>query len=662
MAGFTQTLAPVLDISRDSRMGRQGETYGEDPTLAAAMGAAYTAGVQEGETDGRKSESVAKHFLAFHNSEAGIHGAASDTPRRLMEEVYGKPFQAAIAESSLRGVMPCYCSFDGETASTSHRMLTELLRDEMGFDGLVVADYSAISNSHTVQRLYDSLADTGYHSMEAGMDIELPNRECFNEELCERFRSGEADMAILDRAVLRILEAKFRMGLFEHPYAMEDRELDKFFVREEDRAVSLQSAEESLILLKNDGVLPLKEMSGKKIAVIGPHADNPRSFFGGYTHLSMTEAVAAVANSLAGIGEAAGNTDKEVSYIPGTQIQSDETEEFDAILKQIKPGCASLLAELKKTMPDTEFLYAYGYPVAGNDDSHFEEALKAVSACDLCILTLGGKHGSCSVATMGEGVDGSDINLPECQDRFIEAAASLGKPMVGIHFNGRPISSDAADRYLDAILEAWNPSETGAEAIAEVLTGKVNPSGKLPVSVAYNAGQIPIYYNHPCGSSWDQGASIGFSTYVDLPHLPRYCFGYGLSYTSFEYSDLALSAGETGPDGAVDIGCRVRNTGAAAGTEVVQLYVKDEYASMVRPAMQLAGFRKVSLQPGEEQQVCFHLAASFLAFLDVDYRWKIEKGEIRVMIGAASDDIRLQDHFTITGDRFIEGRTRQFRA
>lgn len=332
---------------------------------------------------------------------------------------------------------------------------------------------------------------------------------------------------------------------------------------------------------------------------------------------------------------------------------------FDPVLEK---KIAQVVAGQERMAGFTEFLYAYGYPVAGNDDSHFEEALKAVSACDLCILTLGGKHGSCSVATMGEGVDGSDINLPECQDRFIEAAASLGKPMVGIHFNGRPISSDAADRYLDAILEAWNPSETGAEAIAEVLTGKVNPSGKLPVSVAYNAGQIPIYYNHPCGSSWDQGASIGFSTYVDLPHLPRYCFGYGLSYTSFEYSDLALSAGETGPDGAVDIGCRVRNTGAAAGTEVVQLYVKDEYASMVRPAMQLAGFRKVSLQPGEEQQVCFHLAASFLAFLDVDYRWKIEKGEIRVMIGAASDDIRLQDHFTITGDRFIEGRTRQFRA
>lgn len=698
-AGFTHTLAPVLDISRDSRMGRQGETYGEDPVLAAAMGTAYTRGIQEdgrlvwteegvcqgasaseiekeaakckdcraGDADDPKaastrcSEAVAKHYMGFHNSEGGIHGADSRTPRRLMEEIYGKPFQAAISGANLRGVMPCYCTFDGEPASASRMLLTEILREEMGFDGLAVSDYSAVENIHKVQKMYESAAEAGLHAMEAGMDVELPNCAAFNEELAEWFRTGKVDMAILDRAVKRVLEAKFRMGLFEHPFALEEGEFEQVFYKEEDEAVTLQSARESLILLKNDGTLPVKK-DIKKIAVVGCHAANARSFFGGYTHLSMVEAVHAVANSIAGIGDAASNQKKEVPYIPGTPIQSDETEEFDAVLRQIKPDCKNLLGELKERMPDVEIAYAYGYPVAGNDTSHHEEALKLIEQADLCIVTLGGKHGSCSVATMGEGVDGTDINLPECQETFIRKAALLNKPLVGVHFNGRPVSSDAADECLNALVEAWNPSEKGAEALADVLTGAYNPSGKLPVSTAYHAGQIPVYYNHPNGSAWHQGESIGFANYVDMPHTPRYFFGHGLSYTSFAYSDFSCDREEVRPDEEFRVSVTVKNNGGMAGTEIVQLYLKDVYASMTRPVMELAGFARVWLEPGESKRVTFVTNPRQMAFLDKDLKWKVEAGMVQVMIGASSADIRYTGEIKIVDDMFIAGRERRFYA
>ncbi|MBD5486401.1 MAG: beta-glucosidase [Lachnospiraceae bacterium] len=659
--GITHVLAPVLDISRDSRMGRQGETYGEDPVLASAMGAAYTRGIQKGEIAGRKTESVAKHFLAFHNSQGGIHGTHSDTPTRLLQEVYGKPFQAAIAQSGLKGIMPSYNSINGEPMSASYTLLKTLLRDEMGFEGLCVSDYGAISGVHHVQHVGESEAEAGLLCMEAGMDIELPGTTGYGEELKRKFESGEADMALLDRAVLRVLTAKFRMGLFEHPYAFEGEELRAAVCHEEDREISLQSAKESLVLLKNNGVLPLKR-DQKKIALIGPHADCARKFFGGYTHLCMMESTYAVVNSIAGVsGAVQADTDK-IKTIPGTDIQSDETEEFDAILHRQKPECKSLLEEMRGRMPETEIVYAYGYPIAGADESHFAEALQAVKEADVVILTLGGKHGTCSMASMGEGVDASNINLPYCQDAFIRKASEFGKPLIGVHFDGRPISSDTADECLDAILEAWSPAETGAEAVVSVLSGEYNPGGKLPVSVAYHAGQIPIYYNHPNGSAWHQGESIGFVNYVDLPHTPRYCFGHGLSYTTFVYSDLKISKEKIDAQGNVRMEVTVCNTGQCEGDEVVQLYLIDRYASMTRPVKELAGFKRITLKPGEKKTVIFDVSASQMAFLDKDMRWKIEKGAIGVEIGSSSEDIRLTGEYIVKNDGWIEGRNRAFYA
>lgn len=661
--GITHVLAPVLDISRDSRMGRQGETYGEDPALASAMGAAYTRGIQKGDTAGRKTESVAKHFLAFHNSQGGIHGTHSDTPERLLQEIYGKPFQAAIAESGLKGIMPSYNSINGEPVSASRTLLNGVLREEMGFDGLCISDYGAVSNVHHVQHVGENETEAGFLCMQAGMDIEMPSAVGYNEELKRRFADSETERALLDQAVLRVLTAKFRMGLFEYPYALEGDKLQRTVCRSEDRELSLQSARESLVLLKNNGALPLRETDRrKKITLIGPHADCARKFFGGYTHLCMMESTYAVANSIAGVSGVVQADAATIKTIPGTNIQSDETEEFDEILRRQKPGCRSLLEEMRVRLPEAEICYAYGYPVAGADESRFAEALQAVSEADLIILTLGGKHGTCSMASMGEGVDAGNINLPPCQDAFIKKAAQSGKPLIGVHFDGRPISSDTADACLDAILEAWSPAECGAEAVVDALLGKYSPGGKLPVSVAYHAGQIPIYYNHPYGSAWHQGESIGFVNYVDLPHTPRYYFGHGLSYTAFSYSNLWISEKEIDARGSVRIGAVVSNTGSCEGDEIVQLYLTDRYASMTRPVKELAGFARISLKPGERKRVVFEVRADQMAFLDRAMRWKVEKGVIGVEVGSSSEDIRLTGEYSVKDDNWIEGRDRAFYA
>ncbi len=657
--GITQTLAPVLDINRDARMGRQGETYGEDAALASALGSAFVNGVQ-GESSGKRTDSVAKHFLGFHAGEAGIHGAHCEISDKLLQELYAKPFQAAITESGLKGIMPCYCSMNGEPVSASEEILTHLLREKMGFDGMAISDYCAIMNIHEVQKVCASFTEAGFRAMKAGMDMECQFRKCFNEELLEWFKSGREDMEILDRAVLRILEAKFRMGLFEYPFADNKEEVYQLYEKKKNQEISLQSARESMVLLKNDGTLPV-DGKIKKIALIGCHGSTARAYFGGYTHFSMAEGFLVARSSMAGLVGDEKKMNDDVEKIPGTNIQKGKPE-FEALLKKQKPGIKSLYEQMKEMMPDKEITYSFGYPFAGNEETYHEEALEAAKEADLVILTLGGKHGTGSASSMGEGIDGTDINLPPCQENFIKKLAILEKPAVGIHFNGRPISSDAADQYLNAIIEAWNPAEMGSQAIVEVLLGQYNPGGKLPVSVAYASGQIPVYYNHPFGSSFHQGESIGFANYVDMPHTPRYCFGHGLSYTEFGYEDLQVGRKAVLPEEQVKISVKVRNSGSRTGDEVVQLYVTDRYASLTRPNMELAGFKRVTLKPGEEKKLVFTMQVSQFAFLDKKQRWLVEEGDMDVMVGSSSQDIRLRDSFHIDRTAYIDGKTRGFYA
>ena len=657
--GFTHTFAPVLDVTRDPRMGRQGESYGEDPTLCAALGVAYTLGLQA-EDHGRRTEAVAKHFLGSHHTEGGIHGAHCNIPTRLLLEVYGKPFQAAITMAGLRGVMPCYNSVSGEPASSSKALLTTLLRDQMGFDGLLVSDYGAISNLHTVQRVAPSHAHAGYAAMQAGMDMELHLPAGFDAALRQWFAKGLADVTVLDRAVHRVLAAKFRMGLFEHPFALPASERDGRFHSVDDRSVTLQSARESIVLLRNDGVLPIGP-GLRTLAVVGCHATTARFFFGGYTHYSMTEAKLAANASMAGLATSSNELRTFANSVPGTTIESSEEPSYERLLQQQQPGINSLLDELRLRMPETDVRWAYGYPIAGADESGHQEALALAARADLVLLTLGGKHGTASIASMGEGIDATDINLPRCQEELIVKLAQLGTPIIGVHLDGRPISSDAADTHLSALIEAWSPAETGAQAIVDVLTGAHNPSGRLPVSVAHNAGQVPVYYNHPHGSSWHQGESIGFSDYVDAPHTPR-CFGHGLSYTQFDYADLNLSSHSVHASDELDITFQVTNIGDRSGTEVVQLYMADRYASVSRPVLELAGFRHVTLQPNASAQVSFRLSVSQLAFLDAEMNWRVEAGDVDILIGSSSQDIRLRGTMTVMSDAIVDGAVRGFFA
>ncbi len=492
--------------------------------------------------------------------------------------------------------------------------------------------------------------------MMAGMDVEQPMQSCYNDELEDWFRAGKADMSILNTLVERILTAKFEMGLFESPYALTGEEFKKYFYDERDLELSLQSARESLVLMKNDGILPLKNVH--KIAVIGPHADRARILFGGYTHYNLKESFLMHMNTMAGVDK--NIKDGEMKTYPGCNVERDDDPCYDELQRQLKPGMKSVLEEMRAELGDCEIVFAQGYPKAGNDTSGFAEALAIAKDADVIILTVGGKYGSGSVSTMGEGVDSTDINLAYCQEEFIKEAAKLNIPMVALHFNGRPISSDAADQYCNAILECFVPSEAGAQAIVEVLTGKVNPSGKLPVSVAYNAGQIPVYYNHPNGSGTHQSISIGFPNYMDLPHAPRYPFGFGLSYTNFTYSNLTLEPNEE--QAKVTVKFDITNTGDCKGTEVVQLYFEDSFASMVRPCMELAGFKRVELEKGETKTIRFELNYSQFAFLDEDMNWLVEAGEFKLYVAASSEDIRLQDAFRVEKSSVIDGKTRGFYA
>lgn len=662
--GVTHVFAPVLDVSRNPRFGRHGESYGESPALVSAMGAAYARGVHDADGKRVKTEAVAKHFAGSHDNQAGIHGSAAFIPPRKMREVYARPFAAAIDEGGLRGVMPCYNAVDGVPVSGDASMLTGLLREEMGFDGVAVSDYTAIENMVTIQKLCADRTDAGLMALAAGMDAELPDVACFNAALKERFASGAADIALLDRAVRRILEAKFRMGLFEAPYALEGGAFDGAYRRAEDRALSKRAALESLVLLKNNGVLPLAR-APRRVAVIGWHAGTIRSMFGGYTHLSMAEGACADVATMAGVALEGKARRGEYPRYPGTFI-TDEAPfrgAYEALARAICPQAKTLYEQLRETFPQSDVRYAYGYDFAGTDERGFAEALALVRESDLAILTLGGKHGTGFTCSTGENVEAADIGLPPAQETFIRLAREACPAVIGVHLDGRPISSDAADACLDAILEAFSPAEFGAQAICDVLTGAYDPSGRLPVTIARCAGQTPIYHDHENGSGYRRDTSNALPGYTTCPYTPRYPFGFGLSYTNFAYESLCVERPSYAPGERAVVTVRVANRGPRSGTETVQLYVQDVEASTVRPALELAGAKRVELAPGECAAVRFSFAVTQLALLDRQMCWRVEKGLVRVLAGPSSDTLPLTGSFTVAEDQILQsGRRRGYFA
>ena len=436
--GITQVLAPVLDVTQDPRMGREGETYGEDPTLNGIMGASYTRGIQDhvDADNGRRCDACAKHFMGFHKSTGGIHGADVSVSDREMIEKFGKPFQIAIKDGNLRGVMPCYCTSGGSASSSNKKMLTQVLREEMGFDGEVLADYGAIGNQHRFQGLYETMDQAGYASIRAGMDVELPMREAYNDDFIAKFKSGEYDMQYLDRAVKQALTAKFRQGLFEHPFAYTGQELEKKFYgnTEEDKKISLQSARESMVLLKNDGTLPVKNHT-KKIVLVGPQAKNARFFFGGYTHLSMSEALFAAYNAMAGVDIETAITNAGYQLIPGTNIQSDDIEEMDNLLRLQKPDCRSLLEEMQEMMPETSEtpLYSVSPMVLPRRLDMHRPSTNAVTTADSVFISAGIsrlKYGSSELPAVA-AILSSASALMKCGNR-VSATKNEAEPAIRV--------------------------------------------------------------------------------------------------------------------------------------------------------------------------------------------------------------------------------------
>jgi len=661
--GVRQALSPVMDVARDPRWGRVGETYGEDPTLCAAMSVAFVKGLQ---TDDLRNGVAAtgKHFLGFGFSEGGLNMTSNPISPRELREVYAKPFQAAITEGGLAAMMNSYGTIDGELIIASKHILTDLLRDEMGFGGVVVSDYMSINLAVDLNVVEDAVAG-GIAALVAGLDVELPTPFGFGQGLVDAVRAGTLDEAVVDRAVRRWLTTKAQLGLFERSGAHLEL-LDEAYDPAAARAHSLTAAREATVLLKNEGVLPLRPDIAK-IAVIGPHGDSIRLFFGCYTGpASIDLAMSGTMSEMAGmldLPELMENYDLPPlsPLYPGSDVRS-EPPLVEQTLRGIYGGSTPTIVEaIAEKAPNAEITYEKGCDVAGDDRNRFDAAVEAARAADVVVLALGGKYGWGSSSTSGEGIDTANVGLPGVQEELAAHIAATGTPTVLVHMDSKPLGSAAVADRFPAVLEYWFPGESGGRALADVLFGDHNPAGRLPMTAVRHAGQIPIYAAHRRSNGVSSTGTMIMNRYVDDTKEPLFPFGAGLSYTTFEYSDLTVTPSVSADD-IVEVSVVVRNTGSIDGEEVVQVYVRDEIASMVRPVQELAGFRRVAIPAGSATTVHFAMRTDQFAFLDVDMQWLVEAGTMTVNVGASSSDIRATGSFTITETTVIDGKTRGFFA
>ncbi|HUH97244.1 MAG TPA: glycoside hydrolase family 3 N-terminal domain-containing protein [Anaerolineales bacterium] len=620
--GARQGLAPVLDVGRDPRWGRVEETFGEDATLVAHFGVAYIKGLQS-ENLAEGVMATGKHFVGHSLSQGGLNCAPVHLGMNEIHDVYLAPFQAAIRDAKLASIMNAYPELDGQVIAASRRILTDMLRGQLGFDGLVVSDYEAINMLHNFHKVAINTSCAAALALNAGIDVELPSAVCYGAPLKSALQNGEINMELVDTAVRRHLKKKFELGLFEDPYVDENRVLEVFETPEQ-RALAHEIACKSMVLLKNDGCLPLKKTI-KTLAVIGPNADAPRNQLADYSYAAMRQLMEwkAPENS---------------AFL---DVQADLLSQHDVKISSVLQGIQAAVS------PGTRVLYAKGCDLTGPDASTFEQARQIAQQSEAVVLVLGDRSGLTPDCTTGETRDSADLKLPRAQEDLAEALLAAGKPVVVVLINGRPLAIPALEEKANAILEAWLPGEEGGSAVAEVLFGDVNPGGKLPITFPRSVGQVPIYHSaKPAGTR-----SYWYVDYVSEQVTPLYPFGHGLSYTTFEYSELVIGPKQTAAGGSVDIGLRVRNAGRSAGEEVVQLYVCDEFASTPRPARELKGYRRLALDPGQTRRITFHLPVNQLAFYDNDLCLVVEPGPIKVMVGSSSADIRLTGEFEITGPK-----------
>ena len=587
---------PVLDLARDPRWSRVEETFGEDPVLTGEIGKAMVAGLGGGDLSRPYSTlATLKHFLAYGISESGQNGNPSFAGMRELHENFLPPFRQAINAGAL-SVMTSYNSMDGIPCTANHYLLTELLRDEWKFKGFVVSDLYSIEGIHQSHFVASTMKEAAVMALSAGVDIDLGGDAYMN--LMDAVNRKEISKEILDAAVSRVLRLKFEMGLFENPY-VDPGKAKKEVRSKEYVALARQVAQASITLLKNEhSLLPLDR--SMKVALIGPNADNRYNMLGDYTAPQEEENVKTVLD-----GIRAKLSSSQVEYVKGCSIR-------DTVTSDIEQAVAAAQR--------SEVVIAV---VGGSSARDFKTSYKETGAAIADEKTI-------SDMECGEGFDRATLSLLGKQQELLKALKATGKPLIVVYIEGRPLDKNWASENADALLTAYYPGQEGGNAIADVLFGEFNPAGRLPFSVPRSVGQVPVYYNKKAPQSHD---------YVEMSASPLYSFGYGLSYTTFEYSDLYLSA--LTPH-SFEVSCKIRNTGKYDGEEVVQLYLRDEYASVVQPLKQLKHFARLFLKCGEEQEVKFILSEEDFALVDRNLKRVVEPGTFQVMIGAASYDIRLQ--------------------
>ncbi len=618
--GSRQGLAPVLDVARDPRWGRVEETFGEDPLLVSQFGVEYIKGLQS-EDIRHGVMATGKHFVGHSFSMGGLNCGPVQLGWREIWDVFLAPFQAAIRDAGLASMMNAYPEIDGDVVAASKKIMTDLLREKLGFDGLVVSDYEAVMMIHNYHYKAETPTEAAVMALNAGIDVELPTVACYDDKLIKAVEAGEISLEVIDESVTRHLRKKFELGLFENPYVNEDTVMDVFDTSGQ-RQLLYDIAKKSMVLLTNDGVLPINPQK-LKVGVIGPNADSWRCMVGDYSFVATSELL---------------------KVVPASDSVFAELTEED--VKKITVPIPTFLEAFKEKFPSTDILFTEGCGINSEDESGFSKAVEVAHKADVVIMVLGGHSGLAPYCTTGEFRDASDLSLPGVQEKLAQLILDLGKPVVVVLVNGRPSAiPDIAER-ANAILQAWVPGEEGAKAIISVLTGEENPGGKLPISIPRSAGQIPVFYNHkPSGSR-----SNIYGDYVNEKVTPLFPFGHGLSYSKFEYEDLRIEKQEAHAGELVDISLKVSNTSNIDGEEVVQLYCRDLFASIPRPVKELKGFSRIALSPGETKTITFRLPVDLLAFYDNDLNLVVEPGKIQIMVGSSSEDIRLFDEFQIIGD------------
>lgn len=585
--GVHQGLAPVLDVTRDPRWGRTEETIGEDPYLVATVGTAYVRGLQSAGI-----VATLKHFAGYAASRAGRNfGPVAMGPRELSDVVL-PPFELAVRDGGARSVMHSYAEIDGVPAAADRRLLTDLLRGAWGFDGTVVADYFGVTFLHSLHGVAADHGDAAGQALAAGVDVELPIVRCYGRPLQDAIAAGTVSPALVDRALRRVLRQKCELGLLDPDWAPSratEVDLDPPAARE----LARQIAEESVTLLANDGVLPLRPDAS--IAVVGPLADDPDGLFGCYTfprHVGL--------------------------HHPGLPLGV---------------AAPTLLESLRAELPKAQLGHAVGASVDGADTAGFAEAVSLARDADVCVVVLGDRAGLFGKGTSGEGCDVAELRLPGVQEQLLAAVADTGTPVVAVLLSGRPYALGGFDGRLGAIVQAFFPGQEGGAAVAGVLGGRVEPSGRLPVGVPRHPGGQPAPYLSP---------PLGHATEVStVDPTPLFPFGHGLAYTRFDWTGEGGAEPLSCPtDGSVRVAVTVRNAGDRAGTEVVQLYLHDPVAQVTRPVIRLVGYARVPLEPGRAKRVEFTVPADLAAYTGREGRRIVDPGDLELRLGASSADIR----------------------